>query len=111
MQSKGDAAPVRRGKRPVTFAQRFDDLCRQRDQRVAQIRTLRRSILSNKFLDDAWHLLAGRRWSRGDTRSREQLLRTVDWLIVLALRSEKLAGAADVASKANAPLRVRKISG
>jgi hypothetical protein len=53
---------------------------------LSEIESLRRSGLAPKSFVDKAQTLLTQRWSRATWRSREQLLRTVDWL----LRMERL---------------------
>jgi hypothetical protein len=53
----------------------------QRESRLSEIESLRRDgLASESFVDKAQTLLT-QRWSKATWRSREQLLRAVDWLL------------------------------
>jgi hypothetical protein len=69
----------------VPLKRRLDGIARERCERLSRIEQLRGAhVTAGRFLDDASQLLTGSRWSRASCTTREELLRTADWLIDLA---------------------------
>jgi len=83
----------RTGRPKVSYATRASSIASQRESRLSEIESLRRgSPVTESFVDKAETLLT-QRWSRANWRSREQLLRTVDWLLRMErVRQSTLAG-------------------
>ena len=84
-------ATRRRGKPTGSYSQHVISLLSQRDQQVTEI-TMLRSRGPSPFLRKAETLLT-RYWARSDWQAREEILRTVRWLLSMArLESAKPAG-------------------
>ena len=84
-------ATRRRGKPAGSYSQHVISLLSQRDEQVTEI-TMLRSRGPSPFLRKAETLLT-RYWARADWQAREEILRTVRWLLSMArLESAKPAG-------------------
>jgi hypothetical protein len=71
----------RSGEPKLNYAARVSAIASQRGSRLSEIESLRRDGLAPaSFVDKAQTLLT-QEWSKATWRSREQLLRTVDWLL------------------------------
>jgi hypothetical protein len=71
----------RNGRPKLNYATRANSIASQRASRLSEIESLRRDgLASESFVDKAQTLLT-QRWSKATWRSREQLLRAVDWLL------------------------------
>jgi hypothetical protein len=71
----------RKGRPKLTYAIRVDSIASQRESRLGEIESLRRGGLAPETFVDKAQTLLTQRWSKATWRSREQLLRAVDWLL------------------------------
>ena len=90
--SAGALGSPRNGRPKLSYANRATSIASQRESRLSEIESLRRDgLASDSFVDKAQTLLT-QRWSKATWRSREQLLRAVDWLLRMErARRNKLA--------------------
>jgi hypothetical protein len=88
----GASGRQRNGRPKLSYATRVSSITSQRESRLSEIESLRRDgLASESFVDKAQALLT-QRWSKATWRSREQLLRAVDWLLRMErTRRNKLA--------------------
>jgi hypothetical protein len=77
------AAPASR-QRP--FRRKQDTISAQRDRLVAEVARLRAGGNACRFVDNAQQLLT-RWWSTASWAGRQELLKTVEWLVQLAKSS------------------------
>jgi hypothetical protein len=80
------ASTVRRGggKSAGTYSQHVSSLLSQRDEQIGEIVMLRsRTSTPSAFIKKAETLLT-RYWARADWQAREEILRTVRWLLSTA---------------------------
>jgi len=91
--SRNGALRHSRGVKPnVRYAARVSSIAFERESRLSETESLRRGgLLPESFVDKAETLLT-QRWSKATWRSREQLLRTVDWLLRMERMRRKHAG-------------------
>ncbi len=94
----------RRGRPGDSYAQHVVSLLSQRDEQVTEI-TMLRSRAPSSFLRKAETLLT-RYWARADWQGREEILRTVRWLLSMA-RLEAAQPAGKVLSAKRAKRRGR----
>ncbi len=105
MANKHSVGTARRRGRPGdSYAQHVVSLLSQRDEQVTEI-TMLRSRAPSSFLRKAETLLT-RYWARADWQGREEILRTVRWLLSMA-RLEAARPAAGVRSAKRAKRRSR----
>jgi hypothetical protein len=71
----------RAGKPKLNYTARVNSIASQRESRLSEIESLRRSGLAPETFVDKAQTLLTQRWSKATWRSRERLLRTVDWLL------------------------------
>jgi hypothetical protein len=65
----------------LSYATRASSITSQRENRLSEIESLRRSALTPETFVDKAQTLLTQQWSKATWRSREQLLRAVDWLL------------------------------
>jgi hypothetical protein len=73
--------------------QKIDNILRQRQRLVAEMRQLRDRGQASKFIDNAQVLLT-RLWSPASWDARDELLKSADWLIRLERRSSQMRSSA-----------------
>jgi len=71
----------------LNYTARANLIASQRESRLSEIESLRCSGVAPKSFVDKAQTLLTHRWSKATWRSRERLLRTVDWL----LRMERMS--------------------
>jgi hypothetical protein len=71
----------RNGRPKLSYATRVDSIASQRESRLSEIEALRRAGLAPEAFVDKAQTLLTQRWSKATWRSRQQLLRAVDWLL------------------------------
>jgi len=88
----GASRHPRTGEPKRSYVAHVSSITSQRESRLSKIESLRRGGLApENFVDKAQTLLT-QRWSKATWRSRVQLLRTVDWLLLMErLRRSALA--------------------
>ena len=80
------------GRPKLSYATRASSITSQRESRLSEIESLRRDGLSPETFVNKAQTLLTQRWSKATWRSREQLLRAVDWLLRMErARRNKLA--------------------
>jgi hypothetical protein len=81
--SRGTTAPPRlphSAEPKPRYATRASAITEQRDRRMSELQSLGDGLTPGSFADKARTLLT-HRWARATWRSRENILRTVDWLM------------------------------
>src|SRR5215468_3763315 len=82
--SKNTAGALRRPRTvepKCSYVARVSSIASQRESRLSEIESLRRAGLAPEAFVDKAQTLLTQRWSKATWRSREQLLRAVDWLL------------------------------
>jgi hypothetical protein len=77
----GASGRPRNGRPKLNYATRVSSIASQRESRLSEIESLRRGGLAPETFVDKAQTLLTQRWSKATWRSREQLLRAVDWLL------------------------------
>jgi hypothetical protein len=84
----------------------MDSLALERAKRIEAIQLARGDApVPHKFIEQAYQLLTGLFWSRGDCNQRSDLLKAADWLIQLHGRNHARFSASGTAAHARAPRR------